>query len=67
MNGAELHISGTRVLGFVVVGIGSMVLGGLVAYLIGDATAARQAVAYGVGWQGTLGGLIQGQRADEAE
>jgi len=67
MNGADLHISATRLLGFGIVVLGSMALGGLVAYLVGDATVARNAVAYGVGWQGLIGGFIQGKRADAAE
>jgi hypothetical protein len=67
MRGAELHLGWTRVLGFVVLFGGSMALGGLVAYLVGDATAPRHAIAYGVGWQGLLGGFLQGQRADNAE
>jgi hypothetical protein len=67
MHGAELHVSVTRVLGFLVVVAGTLALGGLVAYLIGDATAPRHAVFYGIGWQGLLGGFIQGKRAEEAE
>jgi hypothetical protein len=67
MNGAELHLSGTRVLGFLVVLVGYLAAGGLVAYLVGDATAARHAIAYGLGWQGLIGGFLQGKRADEAE
>jgi hypothetical protein len=37
--------------------------GGVVALLIGDATVAKQAIAYGLGWQATVGGFIQGTRA----
>lgn len=36
--------------------------GGVVALLIGDATVAKQAIAYGLGWQATIGGFIQGTR-----
>jgi hypothetical protein len=67
MHGADLHLSWTRLLGCVIVVAGSMALGGLVAWLVGDATAARQAVAYGVSWQALLGGFLQGKRADDAE
>jgi uncharacterized membrane protein YbjE (DUF340 family) len=67
MNGADLHISWTRVTGFAVVIVGYLAAGGLVAFLVGDATAARHAVAYGMGWQGLVGGFLQGARADEAE
>lgn len=67
MNGADLHISGTRIAGFLVVVAGYMAAGGLVAYLVGDAVVARHAVAYGMGWQGLIGGFLQGKRADDAE
>jgi hypothetical protein len=53
--------------GFAVVVGGYIAAGGLVAFLVGDATAARHAVAYGMGWQGLVGGFLQGKRADEAE
>lgn len=67
LNGAELTISFSRCVGLVVVVAGTMALGGFVAYLVGGATSAHQAVAYGLGWQGTLGGVIQGARAEKAE
>ncbi len=67
MNGADLHISVGRIVGFVVVLAAYLALGGLVAYLVGDATAPRHAIAYGLGWQGLIGGFLQGKRADDAE
>jgi uncharacterized membrane protein YbjE (DUF340 family) len=67
MRGAELQISVLRVAGLIVVIVGYMAAGGLVAYLVGDAIVARHAVAYGMGWQGLIGGFLQGQRADELE
>jgi hypothetical protein len=66
LHGAELHITPTRIVGLVVVIAGTMALGGLVAYLIGDATA-REAVLYGLGWQGAIGGFIQGTRSVSKE
>lgn len=59
MDGAELHVSGTRIAGFLVVVTCYLVAGGLVAYVVGDATAARHAIAYGLGWQGLIGGLLK--------
>jgi hypothetical protein len=35
-------------------------LGGAVAVLVGDATLAKQAIAYGVGAEGIVGGYIKG-------
>jgi hypothetical protein len=66
MNGAEITFSFSRVLGFAIVLIIFMALGGLIAYLVGDATDPRHALFYGLGWQGTIGGFIQGRRADRA-
>jgi hypothetical protein len=67
MSGAELSIKPKTVFGFVIVFSGTLALGGLVAYLIGDASAPRDAIFYGLGWQGVLGGFIQGGRAEIAE
>lgn len=57
--GAELQISATRIVGVVLVVVGYVVAGGLVAYLVGDASAPRHAIAYGLGWQGLIGGLLK--------
>lgn len=63
--GADVHITATRVLGALcVVGIYAGA-GGLIAYLLGEATAARHAIAYGLAWQGLIGGFLQGERAEE--
>ncbi len=67
MKGADLHFTPTRLLGVAIVFTGTMALGGFVAYLIGDATTARVAISYGLGWQGLLGGFIQGKRVAEDE
>jgi uncharacterized membrane protein YbjE (DUF340 family) len=39
--------------------IGYLIAGGIVAYVIGDATLPRHAIAYGLGWQGLVGGLLK--------
>lgn len=65
MRGADFHVSSRRVLGAVIVIGGYMVAGGVVASVIGDAKAARHAIAYGLGWQGLIGGYLQGRRADD--
>jgi uncharacterized membrane protein YbjE (DUF340 family) len=59
LDGADLHVSFTHIAGFLVVLVGYLVAGGLVAYLIGDATAPRHAIAYGLGWHGLVGGLLK--------
>jgi hypothetical protein len=66
MHGAQLTITFSRVLGFMIVLFSFMALGGLVACLVGDATDARHALFYGLGWQGLIGGFIQGKRAEQA-
>jgi len=58
--GADLSLTVPKVLGLVLVFAIFSGLGGFVAFLVGDATQAKQAVFYGLGWQGTLGGFIQG-------
>lgn len=67
MRGGELAITPTRLLGVLIVFLGTMALGGFVAYLIGGATSPRHALFYGLGWQGLIGGAIQGGRAEIAE
>jgi hypothetical protein len=63
MHGTELHLTFTRVLGAILVFVAQPAVGGAVAFAIGGATAPRHAVAYGFGWQGLVGGLLQGSRA----
>lgn len=58
--GADVNISVGRIIGVVLVLGVFIVGGGIVAILVGDATEPKQAIAYGLGWQGTIGGLIQG-------
>ncbi len=33
--------------------------GGGIAVLVGDATHPKQAIAYGLGWQGLIGGFLK--------
>lgn len=61
--GADLHITPARVIGAVLVLTVFVVAGGVVAILVGDAAKPKQAIAYGLGWQGLIGGFLQGQRA----
>jgi hypothetical protein len=65
--GADVHITWLRCGGALPVICIFALAGGLVAYLVGDATAARQAVAYGLAWQGLVGGFLQGARAEKDE
>jgi hypothetical protein len=58
--GADVHITLWRVVGAALVLLIFVSAGGFVAFLVGDATHIKQAVIYGLGWEGTLGGFIQG-------
>jgi len=58
--GAELKISKSRVFGGALVVIGFATRGAIIAYLMGDATVARRAIAYGAAWEGLAGGILQG-------
>ncbi len=65
--GAELRLTFGRIVGaLLVIGI-FIVAGGVVALLVGDAMRPKQAIAYGLGWQGLIGGFLQGQRAGAPE
>lgn len=44
-----------------------MAAGGVVAYVVGDARSARHAIAYGLGWQGLIGGYLQGRVATDPD
>lgn len=59
---AKLELSLSRVVGALLVMAIFVAGGGVAAFLVGDAQEAKHAVAYGLGWQGTLGGFIQSQR-----
>lgn len=50
-----------RLIGAGLVTISNLALGGFVAVALGDATQAKQALAYGVAWQGTFGSFVQQQ------
>jgi uncharacterized membrane protein YbjE (DUF340 family) len=65
MRGADFHLTPRRALGAAIVIAGYMVAGGIVAFLVGSATVPRHAIAYGLGWQGLIGGFLQGRRADD--
>ncbi len=58
-DGADLNLTAPRVFGAVIVVACYLIAGGTVACVIGDATAARHAIAYGLGWQGLVGGLLK--------
>lgn len=63
--GANLHITLPRVLGVVLVIAAFIAAGGLVALLFSnDTTSVKEAITYGLGWQGLIGGFIQGRRAE---
>jgi len=55
---AAFELTGRRLVGACLVTSASLFLGGFVAVLLGDATEAKQALAYGVAWQGTLGTFL---------
>ncbi len=59
---AHLQLSVGRVVGALTVLAIFVVGGGVVAILLGDATQPKQAIAYGLGWQATIGGFFQGTR-----
>ena len=62
-HGEEIQISIGRVVGAALVILIFLSLGGLTALLISDdSTPAKVAIAYGLGWQSTIGGFIQGTR-----
>lgn len=49
-----------RILGVVGFVTAFVSLGGAAALVVGDAAEAKHAIAYGLGWQGILGGYITG-------
>jgi hypothetical protein len=58
----QLTVTPARVIGALLIISIFLAGGGVVAILFGDAQEAKHAVFYGLGWQGTLGGAIQGTR-----
>jgi hypothetical protein len=65
LNGADFDPSVGRVVGFVLVLIAFTGAGAVVALLLGnDAVEAKEPIAYGLGWQGLIGGFLQGRRAE---
>ena len=52
-----------KVAGSVLALVVFLVLGGIAALVVGDAVRPKQAIAYGLGWQGTIGGFLQGRKA----
>jgi hypothetical protein len=66
MNGAQFTMTVGRLVGFFLVLGGFALAGAVVALLFGsDATRAKEPIAYGLGWQGLIGGLLQGVRAEK--
>lgn len=61
LNGADLHISPRNVLGAVLIVGAFIVGGGFIAVIIGDATLARHALAYGFAWQSLVGAFLKPQ------
>jgi uncharacterized membrane protein YbjE (DUF340 family) len=61
MHGADLHINPRRIFGAVLVLGGFIAAGGTVAVLVGGATSPKHAIAYGLGWQSIIGGLLKGE------
>jgi len=60
IRGAELTLSPGRVVGALLVLLIFIAGGGIAAIIAGDASQAKQAIAYGLGWQATVGGFING-------
>ncbi len=58
--GAHLELSLHQAIGAAVVLAVFIVAGGVVAILVGDAIRPKQAIAYGLGWQGLIGGFLRG-------
>jgi hypothetical protein len=59
---SELEFSWSRLVGFLIILVGLVAIGGLVAVGLGRAAPAAvplQAIAYGLGWQSTAGGLLK--------
>lgn len=59
----DVVFSWGRVIGALIIVIGLVAVGGLAALGLGTATAATatdpmEAIAYGLGWQSTIGGLL---------
>ena len=63
MRGADFHLTPGHLLGTLIVIAGYALAGGVVAFLVGSATLPRHALAYGLGWQGLIGGYLQGRAA----
>jgi hypothetical protein len=57
------NVTGPRVLGSVLLFAIFAVGGGVAAVLVGEAIEPKHAIAYGLGWQGILGGVIQEARS----
>ena len=55
----HLELNVHRAVGVMVVLGVFIVGGGVVAILVGDAVRPKQAIAYGVGWQGLFGGFLR--------
>lgn len=68
---ADIVLSWSRVIGALIIVIGLVTVGGLAALGLGSATAATpteplEAIAYGLGWQSTIGGLLNAKSCGSA-
>lgn len=62
--GATLTITVGRVIGVVLIVAVFVGVGGGIAVVLAQSTdGSKQAIVYGLGWQSTIGGFIQGTRA----
>lgn len=65
LGGASPMLSTWRVIGaLLVLGIFIAVGGVISILLVEESDDAKQAIAYGLGWQASIGGFIQGTRAE---
>jgi hypothetical protein len=52
-----------RIVGALLVLAVFVAAGGVVAVVVGDAVQPKHAIAYGLGWQGFIGGLLRARSA----
>lgn len=51
-----------RIIVALLIAAGFISLGGVTAFFVGEATEAKHAIAYGLGFEATLGGLVRPSR-----
>jgi len=59
VGGEDVHITLGRVLVAFLIAAGWVALGGVAAFLVGDATEVKHALAYGIAAEGIVGGLAR--------